>query len=185
MKWYNEPPIWTEQEQILTVTSGLNTDFWRKTHYGFIRDNGHFYYQTVTGDFIATVKITGEYQVLYDQAGLMIRADDLTWLKCGIEFVEGVQYASAVVTREYSDWSIVELSGSPTSLWIKVERRGGSVEVKYALDGEKYSTIRLAYLTESETVQVGMMCASPERDGFQVQFEGFEIKLLTDERSTL
>ncbi|MEP0849539.1 DUF1349 domain-containing protein [Funiculus sociatus GB1-A4] len=76
MKWYNEPPSWNEQEGIVAVTSGAETDFWRKTHYGFIRDNGNFYYEQVTGDFTAQVKVTGQYQVLYDQAGLA------TWRRC-------------------------------------------------------------------------------------------------------
>ncbi len=182
MKWYNEPPFWSEQEQKITVTAGVKTDFWRKTHYGFIRDNGNFYYQEVTGDFTATVKITGQYEVLYDQAGLMLRLDEETWLKCGIEFVEGVQYASAVVTRKYSDWSVVSLPQNPSSLWVRLERKGGTVEVKYSLDGEQYTMIRLAYLTEAETVQVGPMCASPQRDscssetdGFRAVFEEFKI----------
>ena len=175
MKWYNEPPVWTDQGQTLRVTSGLQTDFWRKTHYGFIRDSGHFYYQEVTGDFSAVVKITGQFMVLYDQAGLMIRENDKTWLKCGIEFVEGVQYASTVVTREYSDWSVVSVPQNPTSLWLGLERRGGTVEVKYSLHGEEYTMMRLAYLTEEGTVQVGLMCASPEREGFQVVFENLQI----------
>ena len=33
----------------------------------------------------------------------MVRLDEANWLKCGIEFVEGVQQVSAVVTRDYSD----------------------------------------------------------------------------------
>ncbi|MGF1937285.1 MAG: DUF1349 domain-containing protein [Nostoc sp. ChiQUE02] len=179
-KWLNEPPAWKHQGHTLTVTSGLNTDFWRKTHYGFIRDSGHFYYQEVTGDFRADVKIIGKYEVLYDQAGLMIRENDLTWLKSGIEFVEDVQYASVVVTREYSDWSVVQLPQNPTSLWLRLERTGGAVEVKYSLDGEHYIMIRLLYLTEAKTVQVGPMCASPEREGFQVVFEDFQITPLSD-----
>ena len=179
-KWHNEPPIWKHREQTLNVTSGLNTDFWRKTHYGFIRDTGHFYYQEVTGDFIADVKIIGKYEVLYDQAGLMIRENDLIWLKSGIEFVEDVQYASVVVTREYSDWSVLQLPQNPTSLWLRLKRSGGAVEVKYSLDGEQYTMLRLAYLTEAKTVQVGPMCASPEREGFQVVFEDFQITPLSE-----
>lgn len=180
MKWHNEPPVWNDQQQTLTVTSGEKTDFWRKTHYGFIRDTGHFYYEEVPGDFIAIVKITGQYEVLYDQAGLMIRENDTTWLKCGIEFVEGVQYASTVVTREFSDWSVVQLPHNPISLWLELERKGGTVQVKYSLDGEDYTMMRLAYLTETETVQVGPMFASPEREGegFQATFEDFQIKPL-------
>ena len=78
--------------------------------YGFIRDTGHFHYQAITGNFSATVKVTGQYEVLYDRAGLMIREDERTWLKCGIEFVGGMQYASTVVTREHSDWSLEIIS---------------------------------------------------------------------------
>ena len=34
-------------------------------------------------------------------------------MKCGIELVDGVQHASVVVTREYSDWSVVPLPRRP------------------------------------------------------------------------
>lgn len=173
-QWYNEPPHWQESDQQLTVTSGAKTDFWRKTHYGFIRDNGNFYYETVTGDFTATVKITGQYRTLYDQAGLMVRQDETCWLKCGIEFVEDAQYASAVVTRDYSDWSVVPLPQNPASLWLKLTRANGSVEIFYSLDGETYTMYRTAYLTDA-SVQVGIMVASPESDGFTAVFEKFTI----------
>lgn len=176
MKWHNEPPFWDEQEGVITVTSGPKTDFWRKTHYGFIRDNGNFYYNQVKGDFTAEVQVTGQYKTLYDQAGLMVRQDETTWLKCGIEFVDGVQHVSAVVTRDYSDWSVVPLlHDNPDSLWLRLKREGGAVEVQYSLDGEQYTMLRIAYLTEAETLQVGLMCASPESDGFPMTFKGFKI----------
>jgi uncharacterized protein len=46
MQWLNEPSNWKIQDTTDTtieVTSTQNTDFWRKTHYGFIRNTGHFY----------------------------------------------------------------------------------------------------------------------------------------------
>ncbi|MBD2020999.1 DUF1349 domain-containing protein [Leptolyngbya sp. FACHB-36] len=175
MQWYNKPPAWQEQADGIRVTTGAKTDFWRKTHYGFIRDNGHFYYQTVTGDFTAEVKITGQYQVLYDQAGLMVRENELTWLKCGIEYVEDVQNVSAVVTREFSDWSVVPLSQPPTSLWLRVQRRAEAIEVHYSLDGHQHQLLRLAYLTSAAALQVGLMAASPQGEGCQITFEGFKI----------
>ena len=137
MHWYNEPAVWAANGDTVTVTAEPGTDFWRKTHYGFIRDNGHFYYQEVAGDFRCEVKVSGGYAALYDQAGLMVRLDAETWLKCGIEFVEGVQYVSAVVTRDFSDWSVVALPGSPAALWLRVVRTGPAIEISYALDGEQ------------------------------------------------
>ena len=178
MEWYNEPPVWKVEGDAIHITSDQKTDFWRQTHYGFIRDNGHFFYQKIKGDFIVEVKVSGEYQELYDQAGIMVRLDEANWLKCGIEFVEGVQQVSAVVTRDYSDWSDVPLPNNPASLWVRVTRRSTAVEVQYSLDGEQYTMLRLAYLTPVETVSVGVMCASPEGNGFPMTFEGFKIRSL-------
>lgn len=175
MQWYNEPPQWHQDNNVIYMTAGAKTDFWRHTHYGFVRDNGNFYYQEVSGDFTAEVKITGDYRSLYDQAGIMVRESETTWLKCGIEFVETVQNVSEVVTRDYSDWSVVPLSVPSVSLWLRVKRRTETVEAQYSLDGKNYSMLRLAYLTESPRVQVGLMCAAPQGEGFDVQFEEFKL----------
>ena len=176
MQWYNEPPMWTTQGDTITVVTGPKTDFWRKTHYGFIRDNGHFYFETVSGDFVAEVKVTGAYAALYDQAGLMLRVDETTWMKCGIEFVEEVQQASVVVTRDYSDWSVLPLVPAPPAFWIRVRRTGGAIEVQYSPDGREYSLLRVAHLSEAQPLQVGLMCASPQGNGFPVSFESFAIR---------
>src|ERR1700730_17455098 len=98
MHWYNEPPEWTADDNTITVKSAPETDFWRITHSGFIGDNGLFYASRQGGDFQAEVKVSGEYNTLYDQAGLMVRVDEATWIKCGIEYVDGKQHVSAVVT---------------------------------------------------------------------------------------
>ena len=59
MQWHNEPPKWRSQDGRIEVSVTGGTDFWRKTHYGFIRDNGHFGYIEVEGDFTAEVKVNG------------------------------------------------------------------------------------------------------------------------------
>ena len=175
-KWLNEPARWERQaDHTISVRTAPKTDFWRVTHYGFVRDNGHFYYQEVEGDFTARVEIVGQYKDLYDQAGLMLRLNADTWLKCGIEFVEGIQNLSAVVTREYSDWSVVPLQVNPSSVWLELRRVGASVEVHYSLDSKKYSLLRMAYLTPTSKVSVGVMCASPDGEGFQVTFKDFNL----------
>jgi regulation of enolase protein 1 (concanavalin A-like superfamily) len=176
MHWSNEPTTWRADNDTITVTTDPKTDFWRKTHYGFIRDNGHFYYRPVRGDFTATVSFSGRYTAQYDQAGLMIRLDEANWLKCGIEYVDGTQQASVVVTRDYSDWSVAPLEPAPTKLWLRLTRQGEAVEVSYSLDGQTYVMIRVAYLPLADVVEVGVMCASPEGDGFTVTFKDLMIE---------
>ncbi len=178
MQWLNEPPAWEEQGTSLTVTTAPKTDFWRKTQYGFIRDSGHFYAEPVGGDFVAEVKVFGHYRDQYDHAGLMVRLDDANWMKCGVEFVNGAQYVSAVVTRDYSDWSVLPAPADLGALWLRVTRRGDAVEVQYSFDGEHFRLLCLAHLTTAETLSVGPMCASPEGNGFDVRFDGFRVQPL-------
>jgi len=175
MEWLNEPPAWEERGDTLIVTAGPQTDFWRSTHYGFVRDTGHGWFRAWEGDFVARVKVTGAYHDQYDQAGLMIRLEERVWLKCGVEFVDGRQQASAVVTREHSDWSVAPLPDDPHSLWLRVSRTGPDLEVRYSVDGEHYELLRLCRLTDARRLFVGPMCAAPEGTGFEVTFEGFAI----------
>jgi uncharacterized protein len=105
MSWLNEPKAWTASGNRITMTAEAKTDFWRVTHYGYITDNGHFYFVERDGDFTATVKVQGQYAALYDQAGLMVRIDEQHWIKTGIEWVNGTELVSTVVTRAVSDWS--------------------------------------------------------------------------------
>ncbi|MCB0057672.1 MAG: DUF1349 domain-containing protein, partial [Caldilineaceae bacterium] len=41
MQWLSEPRTWEIDGDTIRVTADAGSDFWRKTHYGFIRDNGH------------------------------------------------------------------------------------------------------------------------------------------------
>jgi regulation of enolase protein 1 (concanavalin A-like superfamily) len=172
MQWLNEPREWRCDGNRITVKSDPRTDFWRKTHDGLVRDNGHFYFQEVSGDFLLQVNLSGEFAALYDHAGLMVRLDTETWMKCGIEFVNGVKLLSAVITRDWSDWSVQPLD-NPMSVWLRLARRAGTLEVSYSLDGSDYSLYRQGFLTDAMTLNAGIMIASPTGDGFAATFEAF------------
>jgi regulation of enolase protein 1 (concanavalin A-like superfamily) len=175
MKWFNQPGTWKENAASLTFTVDPDTDYWQVTHYGFKRDNGPFYYQEADGDFEASVKITGQYSELFHQAGLMIRIDEKNWIKTGIEYVDGMQHVSAVVTRDVSDWSVVPRHNSPESVWLKLLRKGDYVEIKYSFDQKTYDMLRLAYFPPGVKVQIGMVAAAPGKLSFPVTFENFKV----------
>ncbi len=176
MQWLNPPAQFEIASDGLRVTSAPSSDFWRKTHYGFIRDNGHFYFREIEGDFTAEIHVRGNYKDLYDQAGLMLRVDEKNWIKTGIEFVDGRQNASVVVTREFSDWSVIGLDEDVDSFWLRVIRKAEAVEIFYSLDGQQYKLMRLAYLVPSTVTQVGPMCASPDGSGFDMLFTDFAVR---------
>jgi uncharacterized protein len=174
MQWLNEPPVWQAEDGRLRVVTGLKTDFWRVTHYGFVRDNGHFYYEQRAGDFTIQVKIEANYEALYDQAGIMIRLDPANWIKAGVEYTDGLPHFSAVVTRDFSDWSVLPAE-SADPVWFRLTKVGSAIRIQYSLDGLSFRLLRLAYFPDTGNVQVGLMCCSPEREGFQVEFSAFRI----------
>lgn len=175
LRWLNPPSAHSVNHGNLRVTTGHETDFWRETFYGFIHDNGHFGFVEVAGDFSAEVSFRGDYQALYDQAGMMLRLDATTWLKAGIEYTDGQQHLSVVVTRGVSDWSVLPLSTPPADVRLRLTRLKGAVLVQYALDTHPWAMLRLAALTEAETLQVGVMCCSPQRAGFEATFSDFRL----------
>lgn len=175
MIWYNKPAIWSEEKDRVYVRVDGDTDFWRITHYNFIRDNGHFYYREQASDFTASVKITGQYKNQYDQAGLVLRLDERNWIKTGIEYVDEQQHLSAVVTREFSDWSVCPQNHHPPTVYLRMTRQNDAVRIDYSFDDFTYQMLRLAYFPPDVSVQIGLMAAAPDGDGFDAVFEQFTV----------
>lgn len=175
-QWLNEPKKWNGDDAELAMTVEPGTDFWRITHYDFIRDSGPFAYQELAGNFEASVQVTGHYRELFHQAGLMVRIDNKNWIKTGIEYVDGVQNVSAVVTREFSDWSVVPRHDSPESIWLKLLRKGDYVQISYSFDGKKFEMLRLAYFPPKVKAQIGLVAAAPGKKPFEVTFHNFKVR---------
>lgn len=182
MLWFNEPEQWEIKNNSLSMFVTPQSDYWRISHYGFTVDDAPFYYATYGGEFEAKVKITGAYKARFDQAGLMIRIDEENYIKAGIEYVDGKYNLSTVVTHKTSDWSVISLDKSIPYIWIKAVRRLDAIEIFYSFDDQTYVMMRNAWMQDNTPVQIGMMAACPDGDGFNVSFEQFKVKHLPDKR---
>lgn len=182
MQWFNEPEQWEIKDKTLSLFVTPQSDYWRISHYGFTVDDAPFYYATYGGEFEAKVKITGDYQARFDQAGIMIRIDHKNYIKAGIEFVDGKYNLSTVVTHNTSDWSVITLEKAVPYIWIKAVRRLDAVEIFYSFDDKNYTLMRNAWLQDNTPVQVGLMAACPDGKGFKATFEHFKVKHLPDQR---
>ncbi|MBQ7898356.1 MAG: DUF1349 domain-containing protein [Bacteroidales bacterium] len=182
MQWFNEPENWSVKNDVLTMDVTPQSDYWRISHYGFTVDDAPFLYTLRGGEFEVKVKISGEYKVRFDQAGLMLRIDEENYIKTGIEYVDGKYNLSAVVTHKTSDWSVITLDKPVDYIWIKAVRRLDAVEIFYSFDDEEYVMMRNCWLQDNTPVMVGMMAACPDGNGFKAKFEHFQIKHLPDAR---
>lgn len=182
MQWFNEPERWSIENGALSISVTPRSDYWRISHYGFTVDDAPFYYATYGGEFEVKVKISGAYRTRFDQAGLMLRIDRENYIKAGIEFVDGKYNLSTVVTHRTSDWSVIALEQAVPHVWIKAVRRLDAVEIFYSFDDREYRLMRNAWFQDNTPVQVGVMAASPDGEGFDALFEDFKVKHLPDLR---
>ncbi|MFW0766655.1 DUF1349 domain-containing protein [Trabulsiella odontotermitis] len=171
--WVNEPHSWRRENDTLWVTTDEGTDFWHKTWYGFERFSGHFYGCDVKGDFTFQVKICGDFNTLYDQAGIMLMQDKDHWLKAGIEYNDGAPAIGSVLTLGHSDWATGLFPGDAALFWMRLTRKGDSLRLQYSADGKSWPLLRLAHFPGSGKCSVGVMCCTPERGGLSVRFDDF------------
>lgn len=182
MQWFNEPESYTIRNGKLEMEVPAQTDYWRISHYGFTVDDGPFLYTTVGGEFEAKIKVSGDYKVRFDQAGMMIRQDHENYVKFGIEFVEGKFNISAVVTHNTSDWSVIELKEPIPFLWLKAVRRLDAIELYYSFDDKEYTMMRTLWMQDNCPLIVGPVAACPDGQGFKAVFSHFKVKHLPDQR---
>lgn len=184
MNWFNEPASWSIKSGVLTMDVTPKSDYWRISHYGFTVDDAPFYYAEYGGEFEAKVKVSGDYKVRFDQAGMMIRLDHENYIKTGIEFVDGKYNLSTVVTHTTSDWSVIELDRPVDFIWIKAVRRLDAIEIFYSFDDKEYKMMRNAWVEANHPVKIGMFAACPDGDGFKARFSDFKVTHLPDKVRT-
>lgn len=184
MNWFNEPAAWSINGNELTMDVTPKSDYWRISHYGFTVDDAPFYYSEYGGEFEAKLKITGDYKVRFDQAGMMIRIDHENYIKTGIEFVDGKYNLSTVVTHHTSDWSVIALDRPVDAIWIKAVRRLDAIEIFYSFDDKEYHMMRNAWMEANRPVKIGMFAACPDGNGFKVKFSDFKVSHLPDKVRT-
>lgn len=172
MTWFNPPASEVRDAGTLRVVTGDKGDFWRDTYYAFRHDNGHACLAPTEAEFSCEVDFVADYQAQYDQAGLMIRADEAHWIKAGVEYVNGQPYLATVVTVGKSDWSQMPLAGFSGKLGLRLTRVGDAVWVQYRLQDD-WVMFRLAYFPPDLVVQAGPATCSPSRAGLAVEFTDF------------
>jgi regulation of enolase protein 1 (concanavalin A-like superfamily) len=181
LQWHCEPARWSVDagRRCLRIEPDSGTDFWRKTHYGFEVDNGHFLFAQVAGDFVLTTRVRFQPVHQYDQAGIMVRVSPSCWLKASVEYEPaGPSRLGAVVTNAgYSDWSTQGFASGPGEIWLRVRREGDDYLVETSPDGNRWDQIRLCHLHEGggQPVLCGVYACSPKGSGFLAEFNHLTI----------
>ncbi|MFC5748732.1 DUF1349 domain-containing protein [Actinomadura rugatobispora] len=169
--WLNPPPSAVRDGGDLLVTAERGSDFWQTTSYGYDRDSGHALLASLGPEAAVEASFAAAFTEQFDQAGLLVRLDERTWIKAGVEFADGVAQAGAVVTRDRSDWStgpVPDWTGRTVT--IRASRSGNAVTVRGRAEDEPWRMLRVAPFPEGVPATAGIYCCAPERSGLTVRF---------------
>lgn len=170
--WSNEPVSAKVLDGAFIVEAAEGSDYWEQTMYGFQHDNGHALLASWEDSEAVEVSFSLQgFTELYDQAGIMLWHSSTEWIKAGIELNDGVPHIGAVVTDEYSDWSL-----SPVPEWtggvvtIRASRLNDAVVIRARADNHPWRTIRVARFPYETEKKAGPFVCAPTRAGLQVTF---------------
>lgn len=169
-EWLNAPAGVAEDGGDLLVTAVQGSDFWRTTSYGYDRDGGHALLAPFAPEAAIEVSFVADYGNQFDQAGVLVRRDETTWIKAGLEYCDGALQLGAVVTHGVSDWSSAPVDWTGREVTIRASRSGDAVTVRARAAGEPWRMIRLAPFPVGVEARAGLYCCAPERAGLTVRF---------------
>jgi uncharacterized protein len=175
MEWMNEPNSWSLEGSDIVVRPDPQTDFWRITEYGYVRDNAHIYGTSFQSDFNLSVRIRAEYAEQYDQAGAAVWVDECRWIKTGVELFNGRLRFSTVVTADNSSWVFSDLPLDFGALNLSLVRRGDAIRISQSTDNDALELASVVYAEPGSAAFAGVMCAAPTGNGFSARFSEFEL----------
>lgn len=172
-EWSTEPEAVDVDGPDLLVTSRPESDFWRVTSYGFVHDDGHGLLVDLPDGTAVEVSFMADFDQQFDQAGLLVRADERHWVKSGVEYADGVPQVGAVVTHEVSDWSTAPFpSWHGREVTVRASRSGDAVTIRARTDGP-WQLVRLAPVDPTLAWRAGPFACAPTRAGLVVRFTRF------------
>jgi len=176
--WLNEPQKVRFDEDGMHVTAKYRTDFWCCARYNFRKDDGHFFFSYVLGDFCCDLNWKFDKAGGFDQCGLMLRVDVNNWFKISImyENENTPMLATSLTCSGFSDLATVSIPSGVKKVWYRLKKRKGCYIASYSLDGEEYVQLRKFYLVnDSDEVKVGAYICSPQQDEFEAVLQGLDM----------
>ncbi|KAI0069651.1 hypothetical protein K474DRAFT_1610163 [Panus rudis PR-1116 ss-1] len=181
-----------------TINVAAVTDFWRKPpSVNSFNAPTHLVSINSTEFHRARVTVSADWTRLYDQGGLFIYFPESEstktkrfWLKSGIEYFHDKPNLSTVASREWSDWSLNEISGKEVTVEVVREEvdvkngKGSSLFVYEVVGGVRSEgpvrEVTWAFEKEGE-MKVGVYAARPTAQGehdheeLKVTFKDFQL----------
>jgi hypothetical protein len=144
--------------------------------------------QEVKGDFVVTVKVTGEFEPVlgFNGAGLLVWADSRNYVRLERNRYtvpgQAGYFCYPPLYEYYKNGVYQNTDPLPvpddfrgSSLWLRLERRGSRLACEYSFDGREWRQGYAIAVDLPERVQVGVAAVNTSQKPFTVTFEEFSV----------
>ncbi|MCF0109717.1 MAG: DUF1349 domain-containing protein [Erysipelotrichaceae bacterium] len=173
MRWVNPPHHYVVKKNCVIMETDPYTNLWAQTYWKITQQNAHAFVFDIEDEFTFTMRMDFRFNEHYDQAGMIIWANDDNWFKIGMEYVDKEHsYLGTTVTYHgFSDYSSREIASGMSSMYFRLSHRDEDFKVENSFDGVRFRQMRMFHLkNRTGKFSVGIYACSPLDSSFDVTF---------------
>ena len=170
LTWENTPVHFEKNSGSFTITAGEKTDMFRDPNVTYNTDNAPKLVFTPDQNFVLTACIQHSFTSKWDGGAIVLKADNLNWIKfCFEKDYTGQHRVVSVVTNNISDdCNSAAIAGD--KVFYKIAKADNVITLYYSTDGQNWFLIRHLQFNAKGPLKLGFLAQSPTGKSCKVNF---------------
>jgi regulation of enolase protein 1 (concanavalin A-like superfamily) len=170
LTWENKPLSFSVSANSIQIEAGEKTDMFRDPNVTYNTDNAPKLFFTPDANFILTACIEHHFANKWDGGAIVLKADNLHWIKfCFEKDYTGQHRVVSVVTNNISDdCNSVAINGD--KVFYKMCKADNVITLYFTQDGKKWFLVRHLQFNAKGPLHLGFMAQSPTGKNNKVTF---------------
>lgn len=170
LTWETKPLSYSASANSIIIEAGEKTDMFRDPNVTYNTDNAPKLLFTPDDNFMLTARIEHKFASKWDGGAIVLKADDLNWIKfCFEKDYTGQHRVVSVVTNNISDdCNSAAISGD--KVYYKICKADNVITLYYSIDSKKWFLVRHLQFNAKGPLKLGFMAQSPTGKSNKVTF---------------
>jgi len=170
LSWENKPVSYAVTASNISIEAGGKTDMFRDPNVTYNTDNAPKLFFKPDDNFVLTACIEHHFASKWDGGAIVLKADNLNWIKfCFEKDYTGQHRVVSVVTNNISDdCNSVAITGD--KVFYKIAKADNVITLYFSSDGKKWFLVRHLQFNAKGPLKLGFMAQSPTGKSNKVTF---------------
>ena len=170
LNWENKPISFSVNADNIQIEAGEKTDMFRDPNVTYNTDNAPKLFFTPDNNFILTACIEHLFASKWDGGAIVLKADNLNWIKfCFEKDYTGQHRVVSVVTNNISD-DCNSVAINSDKVFYKMCKADNVITLYFSQDGKKWFLVRHLQFNAKGPLHLGFLAQSPTGKNNKVTF---------------